>query len=160
MRWRWIAYHLVQAGRKDELRHLLLDFNYLSIYLEAKLAATDTKALIADFDYLAVDEELRLIQSAIRLSAHVLVRNARQLAGQLMNFSSSRSRSSPVRRILRSESNDFRGLQAFPTSLTSEKTRLRLDKFNHLSHAFIAQLEQFDPECCLCSNIKCVVQRR
>jgi hypothetical protein len=31
MRWRWIAYHLVQAGRKDELRHLLLDFNYLSI---------------------------------------------------------------------------------------------------------------------------------
>ena len=28
---RWIAYHLVQAGRKDELRHLLLDFNYLSI---------------------------------------------------------------------------------------------------------------------------------
>ena len=43
------AYHLVQAGRKDDLRRLLLDFNYL----QAKLAATDPNALIADYDYLA-----------------------------------------------------------------------------------------------------------
>jgi hypothetical protein len=27
--WRWIAYHLVEADRKDDLRRLLLDFNYL-----------------------------------------------------------------------------------------------------------------------------------
>jgi hypothetical protein len=77
--WRRVAYHLVQAGRKDDLRQLLLNFKYL----EAKLAATDTNALIADYDNLAVDEELHLIQSAIRLSAHVLARDARQLAGQL-----------------------------------------------------------------------------
>ena len=77
--WRWIAYHLVQAGRKDDLRRRLLDFNYL----EAKLATTDTNALIADYDYIAVEEDLRLIQSAIRLSAHVLASDARQLAGQL-----------------------------------------------------------------------------
>ena len=57
----------------------MLDFNYL----EAKLVATDTNALIADYDYLAVEEDLRLIQSAIRLSAHVLASDARQLAGQL-----------------------------------------------------------------------------
>ena len=49
------AYHLVQAGRKDDLRRLLLDFNYL----QAKLAATDPNALIADYDYLAEEEDLR-----------------------------------------------------------------------------------------------------
>jgi hypothetical protein len=54
--WRWIAYHLVQAGRKNDMRQLLLDFNYL----EAKLAATYTNALIADYDYLAEDKDLQL----------------------------------------------------------------------------------------------------
>jgi len=66
--WRWIAYHLVQAGRKDDLRQLLLNFDYL----QAKLAATDANALIADYDYFANEEDFRLIQSAIRLSAYVL----------------------------------------------------------------------------------------
>ena len=54
--WRWVPYHLVQAGRKDDLRRLLLDFNYL----EAKLAATDTKSLIADYYYLP-DKDLQLV---------------------------------------------------------------------------------------------------
>src|SRR5271166_706483 len=34
--WRWVGYHIVKAGRKDDLRRLLLDFNYL----KTKLAAT------------------------------------------------------------------------------------------------------------------------
>jgi WD40 repeat protein len=78
--WRWIAYHLVRAGRKDDLCRLLLDFNYI----EAKLAAAKTNALIADYDYLTDVEELRSVQSGIRLSAHVLSRDPRQLAGQLI----------------------------------------------------------------------------
>jgi WD40 repeat protein len=77
--WRWIAYHLVQAGHKDDLHQLLLNFNYL----EAKLVAADTNALIADYDYFAEDEDLRMIQSALRLSTHVLARDPRQLAGQV-----------------------------------------------------------------------------
>jgi hypothetical protein len=64
--WRWIGYHLVKAGREDDLRRLLLDFNYLYV----KLAATDPNALIADYDYLLEDKDLQLVQSAIRLSAH------------------------------------------------------------------------------------------
>jgi APAF-1 helical domain len=56
--WRWIPYHLVQAGRKDDLRQLLLNF----IYLEAKLTATGANGLITDYDYLADEEEFRLIQ--------------------------------------------------------------------------------------------------
>ena len=39
---------MVKGGRKDDLRRLLLDFNYL----KAKLVATNTNALIADYDYL------------------------------------------------------------------------------------------------------------
>jgi hypothetical protein len=71
---------LIQAGHKDDLRRLLLNFDYL----QATLAATDTNALIADYDYLPEDEHLQLVQPAIRLSAHVLVRDSRQLAGQLI----------------------------------------------------------------------------
>jgi hypothetical protein len=70
---------MVKSGRKDDLRRLLLDLNYL----EAKLFATNTNALIADYDYLPENKDLRTVQSAIRLSAHVLVRDCRQLAGQL-----------------------------------------------------------------------------
>ena len=60
------------AGRKDDLRRLLLDFEYL----QAKLAATDANALIADYDYFRDDEELCLIQSAIQLSANILARDS------------------------------------------------------------------------------------
>src|SRR5271165_1125775 len=77
--WRWAAYHLVQAGRNDDLRRLLLNFNYL----EAKLTATDANALIADYDYLLEDKDLQLVQSALGLSANVIARDPRQLAGQL-----------------------------------------------------------------------------
>ena len=31
--WRWVGYHMVKAGRKDDLRRLLLDFNYLQAKL-------------------------------------------------------------------------------------------------------------------------------
>jgi WD40 repeat protein len=78
--WRWVAYHLVQSGRKDNVRRLLLDFDYL----QGKLEATDPNALLADYDYLAGEGELKLIQSTIQLSAHVLFRDSRQLAGQLL----------------------------------------------------------------------------
>ncbi|MBV8274800.1 MAG: TIR domain-containing protein [Verrucomicrobia bacterium] len=77
--WRWLAYHLVNAERKDDLHRLLLNVDYL----QAKLAFTDTNALIADYDYLPEKSDLLLVQSAIRLSANVLARDTRQLAGQL-----------------------------------------------------------------------------
>jgi hypothetical protein len=69
----------VKAGRKDDLRRLLFDFNYL----QEKLATTDPNTLIADYDYLPEDKHLQIVQSAIRLSANVLARDARQFAGQL-----------------------------------------------------------------------------
>jgi len=75
-----LPYHLVEAERKDELRGMLFDFGWL----QAKLDGVDVYSLIADYDYLSDDSDLRLVQGAIRLSAHVLARDKAQLAGQLL----------------------------------------------------------------------------
>jgi WD40 repeat protein len=78
--WRWYPYHLVEAGRKDELGKLLLNFKWL----QAKLERTDAIALITDYDYLTDVKELKLIQGAVRLSAHVIALDKTQFAGQLL----------------------------------------------------------------------------
>lgn len=74
-----MAYHLAKAGREEDLRRLLLNFDYL----HAKVGATDPNALIADYEYLPEDKDLQLVQSAIRLSADILASDTRQLAEQL-----------------------------------------------------------------------------
>jgi WD40 repeat protein/tRNA A-37 threonylcarbamoyl transferase component Bud32 len=76
---RHLPVHLHQVGRDDALRNVLSDFNFL----QRKLEATDARALIADYEYLPEGSDLRLVHSAVRLSAHVLARDKRQLAGQL-----------------------------------------------------------------------------
>ena len=76
---RHLVAHLHEAGRDQDARGVLLDFKFL----QAKLEATDVNALIADYDDFAEEADLRIIQSALRLSAHVLARDTRQLAGQL-----------------------------------------------------------------------------
>ena len=79
--WRNLAGHLLGADRIVELRSLLADFSFL----EAKLKATDVNAVISDYTNLAgEEEEFRLVQDAIRLSAHILGRDKRQLASQLI----------------------------------------------------------------------------
>ena len=76
---RHLPAHLHQVGRDEALRNVLSDFNFL----QRKLEATDARALIADYEYLPEGADLRLVHSAVRLSAHVLARDQRQLAGQL-----------------------------------------------------------------------------
>src|SRR5262249_49352159 len=78
--WRWLAHHPIEAGRRERLRTLLLDPGWL----RAKLDATDCNALLADFEAFADHAELRLIQAAIRLSAHILALDKGQLRGQLL----------------------------------------------------------------------------
>jgi hypothetical protein len=77
---RHLVAHLHEADRKDQARTVLLDFDFL----QAKLLATDANALMADYDHFTDEAEFRLIQSGIRLSAHLLARDQRQLAGQLI----------------------------------------------------------------------------
>ena len=75
-----LAYHLVRAGRTEDLRERLLDY----AWIEAKLTATNVNALLADYDALPDDLELRLVQEALRLSAHVLAEHPEELLGQLL----------------------------------------------------------------------------
>lgn len=78
--WCWLGYHLVEAGRENELHALLLDFDWL----QAKLDATNVTSLLEEFDSFPNDPILGLLQSSLRLSAHVLSRDKHQLAGQLL----------------------------------------------------------------------------
>ena len=78
--WHWLSYHLKGGGRSGDLRNLLLDFDWL----RAKLDAADVQALITDYDYLPEDSDLSLVQSALRLSAHILYKEPAQLGPQLI----------------------------------------------------------------------------
>ena len=78
--WRWLPWHLLKAGRKAEIQKLLWN----PAWLKAKLAATDVNALAADFDYLKPSAEEKLIQGALRLSAHVLAKDTSQYSSQMI----------------------------------------------------------------------------
>jgi WD40 repeat protein/transcriptional regulator with XRE-family HTH domain len=75
-----LAYHLKEAGQRDALRDLLLDYGWM----RARLVATGVAGLLADYDQLPDDADLRLVQGALRLSAHVLGQDPAQLGGQLL----------------------------------------------------------------------------
>jgi WD40 repeat protein len=77
--WQHVAWHFVEAGRMQELEGLLFDFRWL----QAKLDATDVNSLLADCDYLARHPAAGLLHGALRLSAHVLVKEKNQLAAQM-----------------------------------------------------------------------------
>jgi WD40 repeat protein/serine/threonine protein kinase len=77
---RHLPAHLHQAARSELLSTVLSDFHFI----QAKLEATDASALIADYDYLPAKVDLRLVQLALQLSAHVLARDYRQLGSQLI----------------------------------------------------------------------------
>ena len=75
-----LPYHLVEAGRAEERRALLFDYRWL----RRKLEVAGVNSLIADLERLHGDDEARKLASALRLSAHVLDDDPRQLAGQLL----------------------------------------------------------------------------
>jgi WD40 repeat protein len=78
--WRWLPWHLAQAGRKGDIERILWEPRWML----AKLKATDANALIADYEYLKPSAEAGLVQGALRLSAHVLAGDAGQFASQMV----------------------------------------------------------------------------
>jgi WD40 repeat protein len=72
----------------DELRKSLLDYDYL----QTQLNTPETETLIADCELFPDDEVIKLIKSALRLSAHILEKDitalAHQLVGRLMGWRS------------------------------------------------------------------------
>ena len=77
--WRWLSWHLLQAGDRDQLRLLLGDYKWI----DAKLRRSDVQALLLDFDLLDDRGELRAVHDAIRLASHGLARDPEQLAAQI-----------------------------------------------------------------------------
>jgi len=78
--WRWLPWHLAQAGRKSDIERILWDPRWM----QAKLKATDANALIADYEFLMPSAEGDLLQGALRLSSHVLAADAEQFAPQIV----------------------------------------------------------------------------
>jgi WD40 repeat protein len=78
--WRWLPWHLEQAGRKPEIERILWDPRWM----EAKLKATEVNALIADYEHVKPSLEAELVQGALRLSAHVLAADAGQFRSQVV----------------------------------------------------------------------------
>jgi WD40 repeat protein len=80
-----LPWHLEQAGRRDQLRGLLLDY----AWIKAKLAATDVPALLGDYAQ-TTDPDVTLVDRALMLSANVISGDPRQLptqvAGRLRNL--------------------------------------------------------------------------
>lgn len=72
--------HFAVCQRKTELKELLLDPDWL----QAKLQATDINALLGDYDYSLDEPDLCIVQSTLRLSAHILAGNPQELPGQLL----------------------------------------------------------------------------
>ena len=87
-----LAYHMKEAGKREELRKLLLDFEWMSTKLkkicviqeETGVKKPDVNSLLHDYDYLSDDTEIGLVQGAIKLSFNAIVRDKNQLAGQLL----------------------------------------------------------------------------
>jgi len=80
---------LANASQVDRLYNLLTNFDFI----EAKVYELGSQPLIEDYDLASAPDvllsgekadSLRLIQSALQLSAHVLERDKTQLAGQLL----------------------------------------------------------------------------
>jgi WD40 repeat protein len=75
-----LLWHLRQGGRTTELRALLFDLNWLT----ARLKATDLPGLVGDYALCPEDEEVRLVQQALSLSADAIGDDTGQLPGQLV----------------------------------------------------------------------------
>jgi WD40 repeat protein len=99
-----LPFHLAHSGQWSALRDVLTEYPFL----HAKVTALGPQALVDDF-VLALDAPrafpdgtaagLRLLQAALRLSAHALERDPAQLPGQLLGRLQG-SRGGDVRRVL------------------------------------------------------------
>src|SRR4051812_39523170 len=86
-----LPFHLIAAHQRRQYRRLLTDFNFL----QAKIVEFSPQRVIEDYNLVntpsfihsvrrSTIETLRLAQSALRMSSDVLMRDANQLASQLL----------------------------------------------------------------------------
>jgi len=84
--WDYLTYHLNAALRVDELRNLLLNYDWIESSIKMRGAAS----LLNDYKYLPDDPAVQLVAGAIRLPADLLEQDVQhlpsQLLGRLLNF--------------------------------------------------------------------------
>ena len=78
--WRWIGYHLREAGRQGELDALLGDVPWL----QTKLNAAGIAALESEFAYASDLPALTRLRRLLRNASHVLAAHPAQLPSQLL----------------------------------------------------------------------------
>ncbi|WP_155395974.1 NB-ARC domain-containing protein [Methanosarcina mazei] len=87
-----ITYHMKEAGKEEELRNLLLNFEWMNtrlnkVYITQEktgINTPDVNSLIHDYDFLSEDIEVELVQGAIKLSFNALIKDKNELEGQLL----------------------------------------------------------------------------
>lgn len=77
--YRHLTAHLAQHGDFARLRILLFDFHWL----QNKVYATNSNAIIADYNKLSDEYTVEIVKSALLGSAHILMQAPEQLAAQL-----------------------------------------------------------------------------
>jgi hypothetical protein len=93
--WANLCYH-ARGASTQTVEELMCDFSYVS----AKLGVAGINDLIGDYSWVPPQSPLRLVQGALRLSAHVLAQDKAQLVSQLHARLSDRS--GPVASLLKS----------------------------------------------------------
>jgi len=86
----WLPYHLDQAGRTDDLRHLLFRYDWI----EGQIRRSNLRGAIADYELLPEDSEARNLSRSLLLSRDVLASHPDQLTFQLCGRLSGSSGSS------------------------------------------------------------------
>jgi len=75
-----LSMHLVQAGRSQELKSLLLDFDWI----DKKLHHTSVHAVLTDYELLE-HKEIEILKKTLYEAAPILINNKAQLATQLLD---------------------------------------------------------------------------
>jgi WD40 repeat protein len=87
-----LAYHMKEAGKREELRKLLLNFEWMCSKLkkecvtqnETREKMSDTNSFLHDYNYLPDDTEIGLTQDAIKLSYKSALNDKTQLTEQIL----------------------------------------------------------------------------
>ncbi|HEV3040948.1 MAG TPA: NB-ARC domain-containing protein [Candidatus Angelobacter sp.] len=80
----WLAYHLREAGRIEDLQYLLLNPQWIRAKLaRSRLEIKGVFALLADYEFVPANSDLQLVRQSLRLAAPALARDSNQLTGQV-----------------------------------------------------------------------------
>jgi hypothetical protein len=77
----YLCMHLHHAGRHNELKLLLMDFDWM----QNKLQATSIYALLIDYEWLEEDKEIQILKNTLSEATVVLLADKQELAPQLLD---------------------------------------------------------------------------